>query len=53
MQTLYYYLMGAPHGGWIVLGAGIRLAQEVGVYDPAFAKSRGPLEVEIWRRVFW
>lgn len=53
MQVLYFYLMGAPHCGWIILGAGIRLAQEVGVHEKSFAKSRGPLEVEMWRRVFW
>ncbi|KAF8323942.1 hypothetical protein DL93DRAFT_56731 [Clavulina sp. PMI_390] len=53
LQVLYHWQAGAIHSSWIVLGSGIRLAQEVGVQEPGFAMSRGPLEAEMWKRVLW
>lgn len=46
-------MTSAPHSAWVVLGTGIRSAQEVGVHQSSFMASRRPLEAEMWKRVFW
>ncbi|KAF8321779.1 hypothetical protein DL93DRAFT_2163363 [Clavulina sp. PMI_390] len=53
LQVLYHYETKAMHTSWIVLGSGIRLSQEIGVQQHAFATKMGPLEAEMWKRVTW
>jgi hypothetical protein len=53
LQALYYFMIGAPRSSWVVLGTGIRKAQDVGAHHASFAEGRRPLEAEMWKRVFW
>ncbi|KAL0068996.1 Gypsy retrotransposon integrase-like protein 1 [Marasmius tenuissimus] len=49
------YLQGSPKPDrvWLILGNGIRMAQELGMHRRASDKQRETPDYELWKRAFW
>ncbi|KAF9009374.1 fungal-specific transcription factor domain-containing protein [Cyathus striatus] len=43
----------APHSCWVLVGIGIRLAQDVGVHRRRVSREKLTVEDELWKRAFW
>ncbi|KAF8988927.1 fungal-specific transcription factor domain-containing protein [Cyathus striatus] len=43
----------APHACWILVGIGIRLAQDVGAHRRRVPREKLTVEDELWKRAFW
>lgn len=54
-QLCAQFLQGssAPQACWIVIGIGVRLAQDVGAHRRKLTSSKPTAEDELWKRAFW
>ncbi|KAF9256384.1 hypothetical protein L218DRAFT_881828 [Marasmius fiardii PR-910] len=55
ISVFYLQTSSAPEGAWLVIGIGIRSAQEMGIHirNALNPYSQGPAERELWKRSFW
>lgn len=52
LTSAYLQTASAPHAAWLVVGLGLRFAQDVGVHREK-AHAGNVFENQIWKRVFW
>ncbi|KAI0298020.1 fungal-specific transcription factor domain-containing protein [Multifurca ochricompacta] len=52
LAVIYVHGTLPPHEGWILVGIGLRLAQDVGAHRRR-SHSHHTVEDELWKRVFW
>ncbi|PIL25379.1 transcription factor [Ganoderma sinense ZZ0214-1] len=53
LMTLFLDGTNAPQGAWPVVGAGIRIALDVGAHRKTMYSPTPTVEDELWRRAFW
>jgi Fungal specific transcription factor domain len=54
-QLAVQYLLGcsAPQQSWVMIGIGIRVAQDVGAHRRKYKTENITVEDELWKRAFW
>ena len=53
LAVAYAYGSLPPQEGWIMVGVGLRLAQDVGAHRRQSPNTRPTVEDELWKRAFW
>jgi hypothetical protein len=53
LSVIFLYGSHAPHAAWLIIGIGIRFAQEVGVHRRRPDNHKHTIEDELWKRAFW
>lgn len=54
LAALYLEGSGSPYAtAWLLVGVGLRAAQDLGVHRESFFVSTSTFEGQMWRRVFW
>ncbi|KAF9501879.1 hypothetical protein BDN71DRAFT_1379281 [Pleurotus eryngii] len=53
LATLYYQGTSNPQACWIMVGLGLRYAQEVGAHRKTSRVVKPTLQDELWKRAFW
>ncbi|KAF7428246.1 hypothetical protein PC9H_007467 [Pleurotus ostreatus] len=53
LATLYYQGTSNPQACWIMVGLGLRYAQEVGAHRKTARVVKPTLQDELWKRAFW
>ncbi|KAL0566242.1 Gypsy retrotransposon integrase-like protein 1 [Marasmius crinis-equi] len=50
-----YFLSGTstPEASWVVLGLGVRLAQDMGIHRKPPSDAKPTIESQLWNRAFW
>ena len=52
-MTLFLQGTNAPQSTWSIIGAGIRIALDVGAHRRKMYSPNPTVEEELWRRAFW
>ena len=52
-MTLFLQGTNAPQSTWSIIGAGIRMALDVGAHRKKMYSPNPMVEEELWRRAFW
>ncbi|KAG7086785.1 hypothetical protein E1B28_002713 [Marasmius oreades] len=52
LSVFYLQTTSTPEAAWVVVGIGIRSAQEMGIHTRN-SHHRNPVENELWKRAFW
>ena len=53
LMALFLQASNSPQSTWSVIGAGIRIAIDVGAHRKTMYSSTPSMEDEVWRRAFW
>ncbi|KAF8268483.1 fungal-specific transcription factor domain-containing protein [Lactarius quietus] len=53
LAVVYVHGTLPPQEGWIMVGVGLRLAQDVGAHRRRSPNARPTVEDELWKRAFW
>ncbi|KAH9025469.1 fungal-specific transcription factor domain-containing protein [Lactarius pseudohatsudake] len=53
LAVVYVHGSLPPQEGWIMVGIGLRLAQDVGAHRRRSPNARPTVEDELWKRAFW
>ncbi|KAI9439638.1 fungal-specific transcription factor domain-containing protein, partial [Lactarius indigo] len=53
LAVIYVHGSLPPQEGWIMVGIGLRLAQDVGAHRRRPPNARPTVEDELWKRAFW
>ncbi|KAH9055007.1 fungal-specific transcription factor domain-containing protein [Lactarius vividus] len=53
LAVVYVHGSLPPQEGWIMVGVGLRLAQDVGAHRRRSPNARPTVEDELWKRAFW
>lgn len=51
---MFLHGSSTPQASWIIIGVGIRLAQDVGAHRrKVYNQAKRTVEDELWKRAFW
>ncbi|KAJ8522471.1 hypothetical protein ONZ45_g984 [Pleurotus djamor] len=53
LAVLYYQGSSNPQGCWVMVGLGVRYAQEVGAHRRKVRSEKPTVHDELWKRAFW
>ncbi|KDQ52659.1 hypothetical protein JAAARDRAFT_183930 [Jaapia argillacea MUCL 33604] len=53
LAAIYFQGSSVPHNAWVIIGMGLRLAQDVGAHSHKVYGATPTVEDELWKRAFW
>ncbi|KAG9029914.1 hypothetical protein FRB95_004744 [Tulasnella sp. JGI-2019a] len=53
LSAIFLQGTSAPYGGWLVVGIGLRFAEDIGAHREKVYGPDHPFENQLWKRAFW
>ena len=53
IYVVHLHCTSTPEASWVLLGNGVRLAQDVGAHRKIPGQTRPTVQSELWKRAFW